>query len=131
MSRKSKRNRQNPGELAPEARSAGRTWIVYAAIAALVLAVVAGSLLYKRGESPAGPGAEQAALALRKLGRLPLHRYPHHPLSERVWQLRNSLSAYDAQYVALAEALDLPLITCDTKLANAHGHRATVETFAR
>ncbi len=75
--------------------------------------------------------AEQAELALRKLGRLPLHRYPHHPLSERVWQLRNSLSAYDAQYVALAEALDLPLITCDTKLANAHGHRATVETFAR
>ena len=63
MSRKSKRNRQNPDEHAPQARSAGRTWIVYAALAALVLAVVTGSLLYKREKSPSGPGAEQAALA--------------------------------------------------------------------
>ena len=63
MSRKSKRNQPGPDDRAPQARSAGRTWIVYAAVAALAIVVVAGSLLYKREKPPAGPGAEQAALA--------------------------------------------------------------------
>jgi len=63
MSRKSKRNQQIPDNREPEVSSARRTWIAYAAVAVLVLAVVAGSLLYKREKSPAGPGAEQAALA--------------------------------------------------------------------
>ena len=74
---------------------------------------------------------DQAELALRRFGQLPLHRSPHHLLSERVWQLRHSVTACDGQYVALAEALGLPVVTCDTKMANAHGHRATVESFAR
>jgi len=63
MSRKSKRNQPSPDDRAPQARSAGRTWIVYAAVAALAIVVVAGSLLYKREKPPTGPGAEQAALA--------------------------------------------------------------------
>lgn len=74
---------------------------------------------------------DQAELALRRFGQLPLHRYPHHPLAWRVWQLRHAMTAYDGQYVALAEALGLPLVTCDTKMSNAHGHRATIESFAR
>ncbi len=63
MSRKSKRNQKGPDDPQPEASAARRTWIVYAAVSALALAVVAGSLLYKREKSPVGPGAEQAALA--------------------------------------------------------------------
>jgi predicted nucleic acid-binding protein len=45
----------------------------------------------------------------------------------RVWELRNNLSAYDAVYVALAEALDAPLITRDQRLAATAGHRARIE----
>ena len=45
----------------------------------------------------------------------------------RLWELRESITAYDATYVALAEALDSPLITCDSKLARSHGHGATIE----
>lgn len=59
-----------------------------------------------------------------------LTRYPHEPLSERIWELRHNLSAYDAAFVALAEALDAPLITCDGRLASASGHGARVELFA-
>ena len=64
MSRKSKRNQRGPENTEPDAGSFRRKWIVYAAVAAMVLAVVTGSLLYnKREKSPAGTGAEQAALA--------------------------------------------------------------------
>lgn len=59
----------------------------------------------------------RAADALVDLGTLPLERHPLWPLLERVWQLRHNLSAYDATYVALAEALDAPLLTCDERLA--------------
>lgn len=74
---------------------------------------------------------DQAELSLRKFGLLPLHRYPHRSLSDRVWELRHSMTAYDGQYVALAEILGLPLVTCDGKLSNAHGHRAAIESYAR
>jgi predicted nucleic acid-binding protein len=43
-----------------------------------------------------------------------------------VWELRANLTAYDAAYVALAEALGAPLITSDAHLGRAHGHRATI-----
>jgi len=58
---------------------------------------------------------------------LPLERYPHVPLLDRIWELRNNLTAYDAAYVALAEALDAPLLTRDARLAAAPGHEATIE----
>lgn len=58
-----------------------------------------------------------------------LTRYPHAPFWARIWQLRDNLTAYDAAYVALAEALDAPLITTDGRLARASGHRATVELY--
>src|SRR5208337_4676403 len=57
----------------------------------------------------------------------PLHRYPHDFLLPRVWDLRDNLTAYDAVYVALAEALDAPLLTRDQRLAAAPGHHAVVE----
>lgn len=45
----------------------------------------------------------------------------------RAWQLRTALTAYDAMYVALAEALDAPLVTCDARLVRAHSHSAVVQ----
>jgi predicted nucleic acid-binding protein len=53
--------------------------------------------------------------------------YPHEPLLPRVWELRENLTAYDAAYVALAEALEAPLVTLDRAIADAPGIEATVE----
>jgi len=60
---------------------------------------------------------------------LTLVRYPHEPLGDRVWELRENLTAYDATFVALAEALDVPLVTCDARLAAAPGHNAHIELY--
>ncbi len=68
--------------------------------------------------------------ARQDLADLPLQRYPHQPLLGRIWELRRSLPAYDAAYVALAEALDAPLVTCDGRLGRAHGHDARIEVLA-
>ncbi len=65
--------------------------------------------------------------ALEDLLDFPLDRYPHDLLLPRVWELRHNLTAYDAVYVALAEALDAPLITRDRRLAAAAGHRARID----
>jgi predicted nucleic acid-binding protein len=74
-------------------------------------------------------GLSRAEAALQSFARLPLERLPHDVLRTRVWELRANLSAYDATYVAAAESLGLPLVTCDGRLARAPGHRATVEAF--
>jgi predicted nucleic acid-binding protein len=60
---------------------------------------------------------------------LTIVRYPHRPLLDRMWELRRNLTAYDAAYVALSEALDAPLVTTDARLAAAPGHQAVVEAF--
>ncbi len=70
---------------------------------------------------------ERGRLALADLADLPLRRYPHDLLLPRIWDLRNNLTAYDAAYVALAEALDAPLLTRDRRLAAAAGHHAQIE----
>jgi predicted nucleic acid-binding protein len=66
---------------------------------------------------------------LADLVDLPLLRHPHDWLLPRVWELRHNLTAYDAVYVALAEALDAPLVTRDVRLAAAPGHCAKVEVM--
>lgn len=71
--------------------------------------------------------AQRGQEALEDLGDLPLSRYPHDFLIPRIWELRATLTAYDAAYVALAELLDAPLLTCDGKIASAPGHAANVE----
>jgi predicted nucleic acid-binding protein len=58
---------------------------------------------------------------------IPMQRHPHDWLLPRVWELRHNLTAYDAIYIALAEALDAPLVTRDQRLATAPGHHAKVE----
>lgn len=65
--------------------------------------------------------AESAAAALEDLRALDLERHAHEPLLDRVWALRDNLTAHDAVYVALAEALDCTLLTCDGGLARAPG----------
>ena len=72
----------------------------------------------------------RAEEALSDFADLPISRYAHTDLLSRVWSLRESLSAYDAVYVALAEALQSPLVTTDQKLARAHGHGATIELLS-
>jgi predicted nucleic acid-binding protein len=79
---------------------------------------VSGELDPKRGRE-----------ALADLAALPIRRYPHGFLLTRVWELRDNLTAYDAVYVALAEALDAPLLTRDRRLATAAGRHATVEVI--
>jgi predicted nucleic acid-binding protein len=70
---------------------------------------------------------ERGRAALADLAAFPLRRYPHDFLLPRVWDLRKNLTAYDAVYVALAEALDAPLLTRDRRLATAPGHQARIE----
>lgn len=70
---------------------------------------------------------DRGRAALSDLLDFPVRRYPHDVLLPRVWELRRNLTAYDAVYVALAEALDVPLLTRDRHLANAAGHRARIE----
>ena len=69
----------------------------------------------------------RADVALSDFEGLVIERHAHRPLFRRVWGLRASLSAYDATYVALAEALVAPMLTCDDKLGRAHGHKAKIE----
>jgi len=78
-----------------------------------------------RGEVAQG----RARAALDLLLGFPMERYTHEPLLSRIWELRANLTAYDAAYVALAEGLRAPLVTCDVRLANAPGIRTAVELF--
>jgi predicted nucleic acid-binding protein len=73
---------------------------------------------------------DRAAEALADLVDLDLHRYAHLDLLTRAWKLRQNITAYDAMYVALAEALEATVVTCDTPLAAAPGHRARIEVVA-
>lgn len=75
-------------------------------------------------------GGALALGATRKVidvwARLGITRYAAAPLLERVWELRDTVTTYDAMYVALAEALDCPLVTADARLSRAHGIRCAV-----
>lgn len=69
----------------------------------------------------------QANDAVEDLLDLPVSVFPSVPLLRRAWALRDNVTAYDACYVALAEALDCPLLTADARLANAPGTSCAVE----
>jgi predicted nucleic acid-binding protein len=73
---------------------------------------------------------ERASQALEDLADLHLDRHSHLPLLARVWELRDNMTAYDAAYVALAELLEAPLLTCDARLSRAP-HGAKVEVVGR
>ena len=67
--------------------------------------------------------------AIADLADLRVHRHRHEPLLDKIWKLRDNVTAYDAAYLALAEALRAPLVTCDGKLAGVPRLRAKVEVF--
>jgi len=71
--------------------------------------------------------AHRSGQFLAELAALPADRYSHTPLIGRIWELRHNFTAHDAAYIALAEATDSVLYTCDEKLSK--GHRARVVLF--
>jgi len=72
---------------------------------------------------------ERGSEALSDLADLPVTRYPHDFLLPRIWQLRHNVTAYDAAYLALAETLHCPLVTCDRALGGVPGHEAEVQVI--
>ena len=74
--------------------------------------------------------AETGGAVLADLRALGIEMCSHELLLERVFELRNVLTAYDATYVALAEVLACDIVTCDAKLAGATGHRARFTVVA-
>lgn len=72
---------------------------------------------------------DRAREALDDLADLDIRRHSHVDFLSRAWELRDNLTAYDAMYVALAEATDAPLVTCDGPLAATPGHAAQIEVI--
>ena len=72
---------------------------------------------------------DRAADACSDFAALTIARYEHGFLADRIWELRHNLTACDATFVALSEALEVPLVTCDRRLAAIPGHGARVELF--
>lgn len=85
-----------------------------------VLSAVRGLLLGKKIDETT------AHTARGDFAAAPITRYPMAGLEERVWELRGNFNPYDASYIALAEALDCPLYTCDAKLIAPRLHGAHV-----
>ncbi len=73
--------------------------------------------------------SSRAEQARSLFGDTPKIRFRTADLTARIWSLRHNLGAYDACFIALAESLDVPLITCDDKQVGASGHQAEVEAF--
>ncbi|HYY75109.1 MAG TPA: type II toxin-antitoxin system VapC family toxin [Gaiellaceae bacterium] len=73
--------------------------------------------------------ARRAREALDDFAELMIVRYAAAPFITRVWELRHVMTPYDATYVALAEALGIPLLTTDERLARASGHRAEIVAY--
>ncbi len=75
--------------------------------------------------------ASEASTAFDDLMQLAVELYPFDPFADRVWAVRHTMTCYDAWYVALAEALQLPLATLDKRLGSARGVMCTFLTPGR
>ncbi len=73
----------------------------------------------------------EATFAHQELLSLPLQLWPYQPLAERAWELRETLTAYDASYVALAELIEARLVTLDHRLTRADGPTCVIVTPPR
>jgi predicted nucleic acid-binding protein len=85
------------------------------------------SSAWRRLAAAGGLDERRAQLALEDLRALRMERVPHRPLLSRCWELRGNLTVYDAPYVALAELLNVTLLTADSRLAAAPGARCEIE----
>lgn len=94
------------------------------------LVLVEATSVLRRLERERLLGPRDADEARRDLLLLPLALFPFEPFAERVWELRRTVSSYDAWYVALAEGIDAPLATLDGRLRRASGPRCRFLTFA-
>jgi predicted nucleic acid-binding protein len=94
-------------------------------LAAPHLMPVEAANILRRGHLARDLSADTAALAHDDLVHLRVEMFPYEPHAGRVWELRDTLTAYDGWYVALAESLDAPLVTLDRRLARARGPRCS------
>ena len=97
-------------------------------LAAPELALAEATNVLRRLEMSGKVSSLEATAAHRDLLRLEIDLYPFAPFAGRVWELRANLTCYDAWYVALAEALDWPLLTLDRRLSRASGPQCRVIT---
>ena len=103
-----------------------RNAILEGPLAAPELALVETTNLLRRLELSGSVSRLEATAARRDLLRLKLDVYPFAPFADRVWELRSNLTSYDAWYVALAEALDWPLMTLDRRICRSGVPRCEV-----
>jgi predicted nucleic acid-binding protein len=94
-----------------------------------VMSALAGLSRGRRGGEPK-LSKRQVEKAMATFRLLPVDRHDTLLLWDRVWGLSATLSAYDAQYIALSEALDAPLLTADHRIARAGAARCMIETIA-
>lgn len=106
------------------ARLAGETLVAPEIVYLEVLSMVKKAVRRKTLSST------RALEAVVDLVTLAIDTVPHRELVSRVWELRDNLTPYDAAYVALAEARDVPLLTADARLANATGPRCEIELIS-
>ncbi|MDE0435028.1 MAG: type II toxin-antitoxin system VapC family toxin [Bryobacterales bacterium] len=90
------------------------------------LVLAEASNILRRLEQSGKISRLEANIAHGDLLRLDLELFPFAPFADRVWALRHNLTSYDAWYVALAEALDCPLVTLDRKLGQSSGPRCKI-----
>lgn len=112
------------GALAREAMSAGGDLHAPSLLHVEVASGLRGRVAGRRLALP------RATAALADLGDLLVTSYPHAPLLPRIWELRANATCYDAAYLALAELLDVPLLTADATLRRVPGVRCEVRVLA-
>jgi predicted nucleic acid-binding protein len=106
----------------PEGRWA-EAIVADSALVAPALLLVEATNILRRFELTKRLSRSEAHGAYADLLRLDVELLPFEPFAERVWELRTSVTSYDAWYVAIAEALQVPLATLDRRLARAGGPR--------
>ena len=99
------------------------------ALAAPHLMPVEVASVLRRAEMSGDLSADEADSAQADLADLSVALFPYEPFAQRVWDLRQSVTPYDAWYVALAEELDATLVTLDGRLARAHGPSCRIEAL--
>ena len=102
--------------------------VIEGSLIAPELVLVEASNVLRRLEQSREISEVEAALAHASLLRLQLDLFPFAPFAERVWELRENFTCYDAWYVAIAEAFGCPLVTLDRRLSRASGARCEIVT---